>query len=213
MQHYGYRYDYKARRVDVSMYLGPLPECAAQALAARLVSDKLCHMPIVPNLLTVNEYERGQGITPHVDCVPCFGPVACSIILGSQCVMELSSVQEDRAEALLLERCSLVVLAGDSRHAWRHAIPSRKVDRVEAFQVRNAFGELRPLGALSKDQRAQGADIIRQSVGIADARRQPAITSIRRGCEVADTSLVSSLRSTLWSKRCLLMGRHHARQC
>jgi alkylated DNA repair dioxygenase AlkB len=44
--------------------------------------------------------------------------------------MELSSVQEDRAEALLLERLSLVVLAGDSRHTWRHAIPSRKMDRV-----------------------------------------------------------------------------------
>src|SRR5215470_913181 len=43
-------------------------------------------------------------------------------------------------------------------------------------------------------------------------RSTPVITSIRRGCEVADTSLVSSLRSTLWSKRCLLMGRYHARR-
>jgi alkylated DNA repair dioxygenase AlkB len=127
VQHYGYRYDYKARKVDESMYLGPLPAWT-QALAARLVSDK--HMPIVPDQLIVNEYEPGQGITPHVDCVPCFGPVVCSITLGSQCVMELSSVQEDRAEALLLERLSLVVLAGDSRHTWRHAIPSRKMDRV-----------------------------------------------------------------------------------
>ena len=28
VQHYGYRYDYKARRVDPSMYLGPLPALA-----------------------------------------------------------------------------------------------------------------------------------------------------------------------------------------
>jgi alkylated DNA repair dioxygenase AlkB len=127
VQHYGYRYDYKAREVDESMYLGPLPEWA-QALAARLVSDR--HMPIVPDQLIVNEYKPGQGITPHVDCVSCFGPVVCSISLGSQCVMELSSVREDSAEALLLNRRSLVVLAGDSRRAWRHAIPSRKGDRV-----------------------------------------------------------------------------------
>src|SRR5262245_56563282 len=125
VQHYGYRYDYKARKVDPSMYLGPLPEWA-HALAAGLVSDK--HMPIVPDQLIVNEYEPGQGITAHVDCLPCFGPVVCSITLGSQCVMELSSVQEDRAETLLLERRSLVVLAGDSRHTWRHAIPGRKTD-------------------------------------------------------------------------------------
>src|SRR5215468_10689818 len=42
-------------------------------------------------------------------------------------------------------------------------------------------------------------------------RSTPVITSTRRGRAVVDTSLVSSLRSTLWSKRCLLMGRHHAR--
>jgi alkylated DNA repair dioxygenase AlkB len=127
VQHHGYRYDYKARKVDPSMYLGPLPQWA-QALAARLVSDK--HMPIAPDQLIVNEYEPGQGITAHVDCVPCFGPVVCSITLESQCVMELSPVHEDRAEALLLERGSLVVLAGDARYAWRHAIPGRKTDRV-----------------------------------------------------------------------------------
>ena len=27
VQHYGYRYDYKNRRVDPSMVLGPLPDC------------------------------------------------------------------------------------------------------------------------------------------------------------------------------------------
>jgi alkylated DNA repair dioxygenase AlkB len=101
VQHHGYRSDYKARKVDESMYLGPFPEWA-QAVAARLVSDK--HMPIVPDQLIVNEYEPGQGITSHIDCAPCFGPVVCSITLGSQCVMELTSVQENRAEALLLER-------------------------------------------------------------------------------------------------------------
>jgi hypothetical protein len=46
---------------------------------------------------------------------------------------------------------------------------------VEAFQVRNAFGELlalgtlgQSLGTLSQDQRAQGADVIRQSGGRRD---------------------------------------------
>ena len=31
VQHYGYRYDYKARKVDASLYLGPLPDWAAKA--------------------------------------------------------------------------------------------------------------------------------------------------------------------------------------
>jgi alkylated DNA repair dioxygenase AlkB len=128
VQHYGYRYDYKARKVDPTMHLGPLPAWA-QGLADRLVAD--CHMPVTPDQLIANEYEPGQGITAHIDCVPCFGPVVCSLTLGSQCVMELSAVEGDGAESLLLERGSLLVLAGESRYNWRHAIPGRKTDKVD----------------------------------------------------------------------------------
>lgn len=128
VQHYGYRYDYKARKVDPSMYLGPLPAWA-QPLAARLVGEG--HMPTAPDQLIVNEYQPGQGISSHVDCVPCFGPVVCSLTLGSQCVMVLSEVEGDGAETLLLERGSLLVLADNARYKWRHAIPGRKSDQVD----------------------------------------------------------------------------------
>ena len=132
VQHYGYRYDYKARTVDPSMYLGPLPGWV-QPLAARLVADG--YMAAAPDQLIVNEYEPGQGITAHVDCVPCFGPVVCSVTLGSQCVMALSAVKGGAAASLLLERGSLVVLAGDARYRWRHAIPGRKSDKVGGIMV------------------------------------------------------------------------------
>jgi alkylated DNA repair dioxygenase AlkB len=127
VQHYGYRYDYTARTVDPSMYLGPLPAWA-QALATRLVAEG--HMAATPDQLIVNEYEPGQGIHAHVDCIPCFGPVVCSVTLGSQCLMELSSVERGEVEALLLERGSLLVLAGDARYKWRHGIRGRKTDTV-----------------------------------------------------------------------------------
>lgn len=110
------------------MYLGELPAWA-QPLAARLVAKG--YMDSAPNKLIVNEYEPGQGIAPHVDCVPCFGPVVCSVTIGSQCVMELSAVDGDEAESLLLEPGSLLVLRGDSRYKWRHAIPGRKSDGVD----------------------------------------------------------------------------------
>jgi alkylated DNA repair dioxygenase AlkB len=44
--------------------------------------------------------------------------------------MELSAVEGDGAESLLVERGSLLVLAGESRYKWRHAIPGRKTDKV-----------------------------------------------------------------------------------
>lgn len=127
VQHYGYRYDYTARTVDPSMYLGPLPEWA-QPLAARLVADG--YMATAPDQLIVNEYEPGQGINAHVDCVPCFGPVVCSLTLGSQCVMELTAVEGGVVESLLLERGSLLVLSEDARYNWRHGIRGRKTDTV-----------------------------------------------------------------------------------
>src|SRR3954454_5455784 len=127
VQHYGYRYDYKARKVDPSMYLGPLPAWA-QSLAARLVADE--HMPLAPDQLIVNEYEPGQGITAHVDCVPCFGPVVCSVTLGSSCAMKFSAGADERREWLLVERRSLLVLAGPARYDWRHSIPARKSDLI-----------------------------------------------------------------------------------
>lgn len=132
VQHYGYRYDYKSRKVDPSMHLGPLPFWA-RPLAEQLVVEG--HIDAVPDQLIVNEYEPGQGISAHVDCVPCFGPVVCSVTLGSQSVMELSAVESDTVEPLLLEMRSLVVLAGDARYKWRHAIPGRKSDKLDSRVV------------------------------------------------------------------------------
>jgi alkylated DNA repair dioxygenase AlkB len=126
VQHYGYRYDYKARKVDPAMYLGPLPGWS-QTIVNRLAADG--YMAVADQLI-VNEYQPGQGIAAHVDCVPCFGPVVCSLTLGSSCVMELTAVRDKQKELLLLDRASLLVLAGAARYDWRHAIPGRQSDKV-----------------------------------------------------------------------------------
>jgi len=128
VQHYGYRYDYKARTVDEWMRLGSLPAWVTR-IAKRLVSDG--YFATEPDQLIVNEYQPGQGISPHVDCEPCFGPVICSISLGSQCVMEFAEVVGAGRVSMLLERCSAVVLSGPARSVWKHSIPARKSDRVD----------------------------------------------------------------------------------
>lgn len=132
VQHYGYRYAYKARIVDPSMYLGPLPNWI-HPLAARLVSEG--HMPTIPDQVIVNEYMPGQGISSHVDCVPCFGPVLCSLSLGSQCVMDLACVESGEKQSIFLEPRSLLVLSGDARYKWRHAIPGRKTDKFSGQTI------------------------------------------------------------------------------
>jgi alkylated DNA repair dioxygenase AlkB len=127
VQHYGYKYDYKARKIDKSMYLGELP-LWAQPVAQRLLSEG--YMADLPDQLIINEYEPGQGIAPHVDCIPCFGATVCSLTLGSHCTMQLSEVTGVGTESLLLECGSLLVLTGAARYQWKHGIPARKSDKI-----------------------------------------------------------------------------------
>lgn len=90
VQHYGYRYDYKARSVTPESYLGPLPEWLS-SYADRLRADGF--IPEPPDQVIVNEYRPGQGIAPHIDCVPCFTDTIVSLSLGSPCVMEFTNVE------------------------------------------------------------------------------------------------------------------------
>lgn len=128
VQHYGYRYDYKARQARREDYLGPLPELFQQ-LAERLTSEG--HFQAVPDQVIVNEYQPGQGISAHVDCQPCFGETIASLSLLSACVMRFARQAYSQQTELHLQSASLLVLCGDARHLWTHAIPARKTDVFE----------------------------------------------------------------------------------
>lgn len=126
VQHYGYRYDYKARSVTPESRLGPLPEWL-MPYCARVHADG--HFPKVPDQVIVNEYQPGQGIAPHIDCVPCFTDTIASLSLGSSCIMEFTHVETEQKIPMMLEPRSLVILSDDARYRWQHAIPHRKSDR------------------------------------------------------------------------------------
>ena len=128
VQHYGYRYDYKARQARREDYLGPLPELF-QSLAEQLTTEG--HFQTVPDQVIVNEYQPGQGISAHIDCQPCFGETIASLSLLSGCVMRFASQTHSQKMELHLQPTSLLVLKGDAVHMWTHAIPSRKTDVFE----------------------------------------------------------------------------------
>jgi len=133
VQHYGYRYDYKARQVDQSMYLGSLPAFAVP-VAERLV--QFSFMTQVADQLIVNEYMPGQGITAHVDCEPCFGETIAMVSLGWPYEMEFIHVETSETRAILLAAGSALVVSGDARHKWQHQIKARKSDRGTQRQRR-----------------------------------------------------------------------------
>jgi alkylated DNA repair dioxygenase AlkB len=127
VQHYGYKYDYRARKIDNSFYLGEMPSWLKD-LALKAYNEKL--IDFIPDQAIINEYEPGQGIASHIDCQPCFGDTIISISLGSQCVMNYSrEVNSIEKVGLLIEPQSLIVMKKESRYNWYHGIPARKSDK------------------------------------------------------------------------------------
>ena len=126
VQHYGFKYDYKARRVDIGMHIGELPEWLKR-LSQKLYKDK--HTPEVADQVIVNEYLPGQGIASHIDCEPCFQGTIVSLSLGSGCIMDFTN-KSDKTKKIpvWLEPRSLVVLSGEARNKWLHGIAARKSD-------------------------------------------------------------------------------------
>ncbi len=125
VQHYGYKYDYRSKRIDPSMQIGGLPEWTWFLSLIWFDKDVF---NVTPDQLIVNEYLAGQGIGAHVDCEPCFGETIASLSLGSSCVMDFVNLKSKEKAEVLLEPRSLIILNGEARHDWTHGIAARKED-------------------------------------------------------------------------------------
>lgn len=60
VQHYGFKYDYRARKVNHDMRIGALPDWLKR-FSEKLYKDG--YMPEVADQVIVNEYLPGQGIS------------------------------------------------------------------------------------------------------------------------------------------------------
>ena len=130
VQHYGWRYDYRARTVERDMHIGPLPEWL-QNIAKRLYAET--HLfDRVPDQTIVNEYEPGQGIAMHADR-QCFGPTVATVSLGDDWRMDLKPIGgsvKTRVD-ILLEQGSALIMTGDARWRWFHGIAKRQKERTD----------------------------------------------------------------------------------
>lgn len=129
VQHYGWRYDYRARTVSRDMHIGPLPDWL-QKMAEQL-TDKTGRFDRVPDQVIVNEYLPGQGIALHIDR-KCFGPAVATVSLGDTWRMELRPAANEagKPEHVLLEVGSALVMTGSARFSWLHGIAKRKRERI-----------------------------------------------------------------------------------
>ena len=127
VQHYGWKYDYKKRGIDYSMYLGDLPQWTSY------VAERLYQQGYTTDLadqVIINEYKPGQGIANHVDCEACFGDSIVSLSLGSSCILNLINLDTKEKLELVLEPRSAMIIKDESRYKWSHGIPSRLADTI-----------------------------------------------------------------------------------
>ena len=133
--HYGFAFDYGTR--DARSPCAPAPRLCDVLLerAAALPIEGIDRVAACDQL-TVNEYERGVGLAPHVDTHSAFGPVLLSASLAGSAVMEFRLLEGSRdgaptrRAAIHLPPRSLLVMTGEARYWWQHYVPHRKRDSV-----------------------------------------------------------------------------------
>lgn len=132
VQHYGFQYDYKARRITTAMNLGKLPNELLQ-LAQKIKNSLQLEEDF--DQAIINEYQPGQGISVHVDCVPCFSNCIVSLSLGSGCNMNFIALDGTEKQTIFLPENSLLVLKDEHRYQWKHEIKAVKNDTVDGVKT------------------------------------------------------------------------------
>lgn len=125
VQHYGWRYSYRARKVDTSMRLGELPGWAGE-IAHRLVAEGLLNS--LPDQVIVNEYLGNQGIAKHVDHKAHFADGIVMISLLEPWEMVFRGPDRKSKIGKVLAPGSVAAMHGAARYTWTHEIPRRKYE-------------------------------------------------------------------------------------
>ena len=134
VQHYGYKYNYRARKIDHSFYLGKLPEWS-KMIYQRMIDKNI--ISFIPDQAIINEYQTGQGIASHIDCEPCFGDVIISLSLNSSCIINFEKQPNSKNKiGIFIEPKTLLVMKNESRYNWYHSIPPRKSDKFNDENIK-----------------------------------------------------------------------------
>ncbi|KAL1377829.1 hypothetical protein pipiens_001510 [Culex pipiens pipiens] len=129
VKHFGYEFLYGSNNVDKN---NPLDRKIPEMCNELWIKLKQLHPELswhVPEQLTVNRYEPGQGIPPHVDTHSAFEDPIISLSLGSSVAMDFRDAKGTHLSVDLPQR-SLLIMSGESRYGWTHGITPRKMDTV-----------------------------------------------------------------------------------
>ncbi|KAH7647964.1 2OG-Fe oxygenase superfamily [Cryptosporidium bovis] len=134
VQHFGYSFDY-SRKVISSNWNKDIPDIINK-LILRMLDYGLTKEP--PDQITVNEYQIGQGIGPHIDSHHTIGESIIVVSLGSSILFDFydlkrvkNGFQRIEKRSVFVPENSLYIMKEEIRYKWGHGIKSRKTELVE----------------------------------------------------------------------------------
>ncbi|XP_077154522.1 tRNA (carboxymethyluridine(34)-5-O)-methyltransferase ALKBH8 isoform X4 [Ranitomeya variabilis] len=122
----------------------------------KILMGRCLHQGLIKNMpdqLTINQYEPGQGIPPHIDTHSAFEDEITSLSLGSEIVMDFRHPDGTSVPVMVPQR-SLLVMSGESRSLWTHGITPRKFDVVQISEGQKVETVSRNAGELTLSRRA-----------------------------------------------------------
>lgn len=128
VKHFGFEFLYGLNTVDPNKPLDEKIPNECHVLWEILKQKNNFFSHFVPDQLTVNKYEAGQGIPSHCDTHSPFQDPIISLSLGSDIVMEFK--KDQKCVNVLLKKKSLLIMSGESRYGWQHGITPRSMDIV-----------------------------------------------------------------------------------
>ena len=144
VQHYGFRYDYKTRKVvnDVDDIPTELDFLLDRLVVTGLMAQR-------PTQIIVNEYKSKQGISPHTDHQKWFDGEIATLSMGTTEAMDFK--HGNNRVCTTLHKRSVAVMKGEARYSWTHAITpqTRANPRISITFRRCAPAALREMGVLA----------------------------------------------------------------
>jgi len=147
-QHYGYVYDYSTKSCRQGQSMSTSKEI--NTLSEQISSALGIFIPSLGKTLfdqcIVNEYKKGQGITPHIDAPKFFGSVIVSLSLGNvepeASEMTMTFKRDDKIVEVPLKRRSLLILSGEARYKWLHSISPASNQKQDFRRVSITFRQM-----------------------------------------------------------------------
>lgn len=132
VKHFGRRFDYTINGIVDDNMIDPIPDSLMKLVKEWKEAQLISHLP---DQITVNMYEKGQGIPMHIDTHSCCEDEIVSLSLGSDIVMDFEQLgkgcpkhENQNTCCVLLKRRSLLILKDKARYCWKHGIACRKYD-------------------------------------------------------------------------------------